>query len=95
MGFVLIKAKKSGYAVFHLYRQRRCDCDPLRRPQRRPRHQRNAYFYHSAVMGKGLGKDVAVITDSRFFGGSHSFVVGHIMPAAYAGGALAVTENSA
>ena len=40
----------------------------------------------SAVMGKGLGKDVALITDGRFSGGSHGFVVGHIAPEAYVGG---------
>ena len=47
----------------------------------------------SAVMGKGLGKDVALITDGRFSGGSHGFVVGHITPEAYAGGPLAVVRN--
>jgi dihydroxy-acid dehydratase len=47
----------------------------------------------SAVMGKGLGKDVALITDGRFSGGSHGFVVGHITPEAYCGGALAVVRN--
>jgi dihydroxy-acid dehydratase len=44
----------------------------------------------SAVMGKGLGKDVALITDGRFSGGSHGFVVGHITPEAYEGGLLAI-----
>ncbi len=47
----------------------------------------------SAVMGKGLGKDVALITDGRFSGGSHGFVVGHITPEAYCGGPLAVVKN--
>lgn len=47
----------------------------------------------SAVMGKGLGKDVALITDGRFSGGSHGFVVGHITPEAYAGGTLAIVKN--
>jgi dihydroxy-acid dehydratase len=47
----------------------------------------------SAIMGKGLGKDVALITDGRFSGGSHGFVVGHITPEAYTGGPLAVVEN--
>ena len=47
----------------------------------------------SAVMGKGLGKDVALITDGRFSGGTHGFVVGHITPEAYAGGPLAIVEN--
>jgi dihydroxy-acid dehydratase len=47
----------------------------------------------SAVMGKGLGKDVALITDGRFSGGTHGFVVGHITPEAFSGGALAVVEN--
>ncbi|WP_411727292.1 dihydroxy-acid dehydratase [Methyloglobulus sp.] len=47
----------------------------------------------SAIMGKGLGKDVALITDGRFSGGTHGFVVGHITPEAYVGGALAVVQN--
>jgi dihydroxy-acid dehydratase len=47
----------------------------------------------SAVMGRGLGKDVALITDGRFSGGSHGFVVGHITPEAYVGGPLAIVKN--
>src|SRR3984957_12158977 len=47
----------------------------------------------SAIMGKGLGKEVALITDGRFSGGSHGFVVGHITPEAYSGGPLAVVKN--
>ncbi len=47
----------------------------------------------SAVMGKGLGQDVALITDGRFSGGTHGFVVGHITPEAYAGGSLAIVED--
>jgi len=47
----------------------------------------------SAVMGKGLGKGVALITDGRFSGGSHGFVVGHITPEAYVGGPLAIVKN--
>ena len=47
----------------------------------------------SAVMGKGLGQDVALITDGRFSGGTHGFVVGHITPEAHSGGALAIVEN--
>ncbi len=47
----------------------------------------------SAVMGKGLGNDVALITDGRFSGGSHGFVVGHITPEAYNGGLLALVEE--
>jgi dihydroxy-acid dehydratase len=47
----------------------------------------------SAVMGRGLGKDVALITDGRFSGGSHGFVVGHISPEAYVGGPLAIVKN--
>jgi len=47
----------------------------------------------SAVMGKGLGKDVALITDGRFSGGSHGFVVGHITPEAAIGGPLALVRN--
>lgn len=47
----------------------------------------------SAVMGRGLGKDVALITDGRFSGGSHGFVVGHITPEAYRGGPLAIVRD--
>ncbi len=47
----------------------------------------------SAIMGKGLGKEVALITDGRFSGGTHGFVVGHITPEAYIGGPLAIVEN--
>jgi dihydroxy-acid dehydratase len=47
----------------------------------------------SAIMGKGLGKDVALITDGRFSGGSHGFVVGHITPEAYVGGPIALVKN--
>ena len=47
----------------------------------------------SAVMGKGLGQEVALITDGRFSGGTHGFVVGHITPEAYVGGPLAIVEN--
>ena len=47
----------------------------------------------SAIMGKGLGKDVALITDGRFSGGSHGFVVGHITPEAYVGGPLAIIKD--
>lgn len=46
-----------------------------------------------AVMGAGLGKDVALITDGRFSGGSHGFVVGHITPEAQEGGPLGLIEN--
>jgi dihydroxy-acid dehydratase len=47
----------------------------------------------SAIMGKGLGNDVALITDGRFSGGSHGFVVGHVSPEAQAGGPLALVED--
>ena len=47
----------------------------------------------SAVMGAGLGKDVALITDGRFSGGSHGFVVGHITPEAYEGGTIGLIKN--
>ncbi len=47
----------------------------------------------AAIMGAGLGKDVALITDGRFSGGTHGFVVGHITPEAQIGGALALIEN--
>lgn len=47
----------------------------------------------SAITGKGLGKDVALITDGRFSGGTHGFVVGHITPEAYVGGPLALVKN--
>ena len=47
----------------------------------------------SALMGKGLGAEVALITDGRFSGGSHGFVVGHITPEASEGGPLAIVED--
>ena len=47
----------------------------------------------AAVMGKGLGKDVALITDGRFSGGSHGFVVGHITPEAFDGGPIGLLKN--
>jgi dihydroxy-acid dehydratase len=47
----------------------------------------------SAIMGAGLGKDVALLTDGRFSGGSHGFIVGHVTPEAQEGGAIALVEN--
>ncbi|MEM9227961.1 MAG: dihydroxy-acid dehydratase, partial [Verrucomicrobiota bacterium] len=47
----------------------------------------------SAIMGRGLGKDVALITDGRFSGGSHGFVVGHITPEAANGGLIGLLEK--
>jgi dihydroxy-acid dehydratase len=47
----------------------------------------------SAIVGAGLGKDVALITDGRFSGGTHGFVVGHISPEAQKGGTIALIEN--
>ncbi|MCC6690210.1 MAG: dihydroxy-acid dehydratase [Bacteroidia bacterium] len=47
----------------------------------------------SAIMGAGLGNSVALITDGRFSGGSHGFVVGHITPEAYEGGTIAIVKN--
>jgi dihydroxy-acid dehydratase len=46
-----------------------------------------------AIMGKGLGEDVALITDGRFSGGSHGFVVGHVTPEAAVGGPIALLED--
>lgn len=47
----------------------------------------------SAIMGAGLGSDVALMTDGRFSGGSHGFIVGHVTPEAQVGGPLALIEN--
>ncbi|KAE9450661.1 hypothetical protein C3L33_17439, partial [Rhododendron williamsianum] len=47
----------------------------------------------SAIMGAGLGKDVALLTDGRFSGGSHGYVVGHVCPEAQEGGPIALVEN--
>ena len=47
----------------------------------------------SAIMGKGLGKDVALITDGRFSGGSHGFVIGHVSPEAAMNGPIAIIKN--
>ena len=46
-----------------------------------------------AIMGRGLGKEVALITDGRFSGGSHGFVVGHITPEAAVGGPLTAVRE--
>jgi dihydroxy-acid dehydratase len=48
----------------------------------------------SAIMGAGLGKSVALITDGRFSGGSHGFVIGHITPEAYEGGLIGLVEDN-
>ena len=47
----------------------------------------------SALMGAGLGKDVALLTDGRFSGGSHGFLIGHIVPEAQDGGPIALVED--
>jgi dihydroxy-acid dehydratase len=47
----------------------------------------------SAIMGAGLGKDVALMTDGRFSGGSHGFIIGHVVPEAQEGGPLALIRN--
>jgi dihydroxy-acid dehydratase len=47
----------------------------------------------SAIMGAGLGKDVALLTDGRFSGGSHGFIVGHVTPEAQEGGPIALVRN--
>ena len=47
----------------------------------------------AAIMGKGLGNEVALITDGRFSGGSHGFVIGHITPEAFVGGPIALLED--
>jgi dihydroxy-acid dehydratase len=47
----------------------------------------------SALMGAGLGADVALITDGRFSGGSHGFIVGHVVPEAFDGGPIALVQD--
>src|SRR5690606_35969874 len=47
----------------------------------------------SAIMGAGLGNDVALITDGRFSGGSHGFIIGHVCPEAQEGGPIALVED--
>ena len=47
----------------------------------------------SAIIGKGLGQSVALITDGRFSGGSHGFVIGHVTPEAYEGGPIGLVQN--
>ena len=47
----------------------------------------------SVIMGAGLGSDVALITDGRFSGGSHGFIVGHVTPEAQEGGPIALVED--
>ena len=47
----------------------------------------------SALIGAGLGKSIALITDGRFSGGTHGFVVGHITPEAFEGGMIAIVQD--
>lgn len=47
----------------------------------------------SVIMGAGLGQDVALITDGRFSGGSHGFIIGHITPEAQEGGPIALVRD--
>ena len=47
----------------------------------------------SAIMGAGLGKDVALLTDGRFSGGSHGFIIGHITPEAQVGGPIGLIQD--
>jgi dihydroxy-acid dehydratase len=47
----------------------------------------------SAIMGTGLGQEVALLTDGRFSGGSHGFIIGHIVPEAQEGGPIALIKN--
>ena len=47
----------------------------------------------SAIMGAGLGQDVALMTDGRFSGGSHGFIIGHVTPEAQSGGPIALVEE--
>jgi dihydroxy-acid dehydratase len=47
----------------------------------------------SAIMGAGLGKDVALMTDGRFSGGSHGFIIGHVVPEAQEGGPIALIRD--
>ena len=47
----------------------------------------------SAIMGAGLGSDVAMITDGRFSGGSHGFIIGHVVPEAQEGGPIALIKT--
>src|SRR5690606_36972980 len=47
----------------------------------------------SLIMGAGLGQDVALITDGRFSGGSHGFIIGHVVPEAQEGGPIALVQD--
>ena len=47
----------------------------------------------SAIMGAGLGEDVALMTDGRFSGGSHGFIIGHVVPEAQEGGPIALIRD--
>jgi dihydroxy-acid dehydratase len=47
----------------------------------------------SIIMGAGLGKDVALLTDGRFSGGSHGFIIGHVVPEAQEGGPIALVRD--
>ena len=77
---------------FRRSQTRSCCCHPQRRSQRWARHARNAQVYIRHYWCR-LGSSVALITDGRFSGGTHGFVVGHICPEAYEGGPIALVQN--
>ena len=66
--------------------------DPLRRTQGRT-GMPEMLTPTSAIMGAGLGKDVALLTDGRFSGGSHGFIIGHITPEAQEGGPIGLVRD--
>jgi dihydroxy-acid dehydratase len=66
--------------------------DPLRGAEGRP-GMPEMLTPTSAIMGAGLGKDVALLTDGRFSGGSHGFIIGHITPEAQDGGPIAFVRD--
>ena len=73
-------------------RKRRRDRDSLRRSQGRTRHAGDAHA-DLGDHGRRAGKDVALMTDGRFSGGSHGFIVGHVTPEAQEGGPIALVRN--
>ena len=74
-------------------RRRRRGRDPLRGPGRRARACREMLQVTGAIIGEGLGDSVALVTDGRFSGATHGFMVGHVAPEAFRGGPIAALQE--
>ena len=87
------RARRHGRPRGRHDRGRRRRRHPLRGPQGRPRHARDARRSPAAIKGAGLGKDVLLLTDGRFSGGTTGLCIGHVAPEAVDGGPIAFVRD--